>query len=310
MASLASSMEMRGTVATDAARELATEIQRALVPRFGDMFMARPADAYDERLFEVSTRLHKLDLVGVDTSVWLLPERECVWFRQMGAAEHLPNPLWAWMMAGLAGTGGDALSAAFNVLMRTGCKRADILNSCDGDGWSLVMTASRAQRPFRWLFPLLGIDWTYERPAPVGATQYSMLSEAIHAGDEFGCDVLENMTDAEISHAVRAQSAVMHRVVANPYAPRLEVLVALRQRTRVVWPDVFTADTQAGSLPTVVMHLPATSASNTLWDEFSSPLAPWHGAFMAACNQTFPNMAWQDADPLRAASTPCAPSLL
>jgi hypothetical protein len=295
--------------ADDGARALALQIQRALLPNWGQVSVLTAS--YSTDLCRLCEPLRGRDLTGVDTSAWLLPAHECTWQYSHGAAEHLPNPLWAWVRATHGLASEAAVVNAFDVLMRTGCDRPEVLNSRDGDGWSLMMVAGRSPHAFQLLRPKTGIDWSYVRPSPPLTTSYSILSEALIAGEEDGLHVLGRLSDDELTRVLDGLSTVMHRIVCNTDGRRPRTLQALKMRTGAKWPPSFPADTLGGSLPTVAMSRdPAGAmAGKSFWDDFSSPLAPWHAAFIDACNTVSAITEWYNADPLRAASMSRSPSL-
>jgi hypothetical protein len=285
-----------------AGRALVGALQRALIP----MVHFSTAD-YNLQLQTAFGPQRGRPLTGIDMAAWMIPEHERVWTLAEGAAEHLPNPLWAWVRAGIASANEETLDYAFDVLMRTGCNRPEIVNSCDGDGWSLLMNARLCGRAYHRLHTEPAVDWSYAPPGCI----YSMLSEAIAAGDDYGVYALTRLGDAEVTRIVSVpSSAVMHRVVCDAGGFRRRTLQALRRREGVVWPTVFARDSDGGTLPARAMHATSsgpygigTEENIAAWDTFADPLAPWHAAFIDACNHVMPFKPWDQIDPLRAAST-------
>jgi hypothetical protein len=178
-----------------------------------------------------------------------------------------------------------------------------------------MMTAGRTTPAFKLLMCEPNIDWTYERPCASTAARYSMLSESVLAGDAEGVYALSRLTDAQVTRSLDGMSAVMHRAVSSVLCPtrdfRLQTLEALRWREGIVWPATFVHDTIHGTLPTIATHGRTTPIAEAFWDAFSCPRAPWHQAFMAACDEIMPAKDWQHNDPLRAAGNQpalcCAP---
>jgi hypothetical protein len=305
MSASVSASESSGKKESGAAIELAVEIQRALMPRDGEIKDDRVTADYSSRLLGVCQPLRQRDLTGVDTSVWLLPAHECSWPKKDGANEQLPNPLWALLRAAICGANDETLASAFDVLLRTGCARGDVLNSCDSGGWSLGMCATRCERAFKFLHTEPALDWAYECEAPTDkAVCYSMLSEAIFVGDAYGLYALCRLNDDTISRLINRQvSSVMHRLLCPNFLEnnlRMQTLKALRRRTGIVWTQHFPADASRGSLPTIAIRSNAPGAAE-FWDIFASPHSPWHSQFMSASNRP-QEVKWEISDTLRAAS--------
>jgi hypothetical protein len=207
------------------------------------------------------------------------------------------------------------LASVLDALLRTGCNSARVLNSCDRDGWSLLMSASRCERAFVLLHTETAIDWAYVRQPVQPYARYSMLSEAVFVGDDYGLYALSRLTDEQITECVNVRaSVVMHRIVCACFDkqghPRFRVLQALKRRAGVIWsPDLctFTVDPKNGALPSVAVQL-TSHAGQEFWDLFASSDAPWSNHFIKACNQVA-DTKWDASDPLRAASIPTHPPL-
>jgi hypothetical protein len=299
----------------DDAREMVVAFQRALVPTWIQIAeYDRVTDEYSSWLDACAKRIlahisaRKLvgqDLKPYDTSVWILARQDCVWPNRGTAAEELPNPLWAWLRASFALMSRASFESTIDVLMKTGCDSGAVINSCDGDGWSLLMSATRSERAYKMLRERETIDWAYERmPQADDQPCYSVLGESIALSDHYGVYAVNRLDDAHLSCIVgKFSNTVMHRIIASPNKSiRHLTLRALCDRKDVAWALQFTPDINLGSLATIAVDRSCSPSTTAYWDLFASPTAPWHTAFLAACESPAGNLVWSSSDPLRAAS--------
>jgi hypothetical protein len=294
--------------------ELALDFQRALIPRWTDVNIESVLfpKSYQNRLAGAAKALKERDLAGLDLSAWLLPAEECASPLGGYGGTLVIGPLWAWLLGakridkpGMTTDDKDAIVSAFRVLMRTGCGRPRVLNSCDERGRSLLMCAAGCDLAFRLLHTQALVDWTHETlSSSTISIGDSLLGEAISTGDLYGVYALTRLSDEELTHCVRPGSRVMARLLSSSIVTeRMQTLKELARRTDVTWPHSFPLDEEGLTLAASAMR-----RTRDFWDIFSNPASPWHAAFLNACEDaSVVTDEFTRSDPLRAASMSVPP---